>query len=108
MQETFHLWRYVNSEPKGFVHLTFSYEKAGEIWVGECLELGTATEAASIEQAKLQLAEAVKLQLDQMDEMGYIDGFLREHNIPLYPVKTLENKNKQSVWIASEPELQRA
>ena len=87
MQETIHFFKYEQAIPVGFVHLTLHYEKSDDVWVAECQELGTVTEADTLEQAQSQLKEAVNLQLEQMDALGQVQGFLQEHNVRLHSVK---------------------
>jgi len=67
--------------------LTFEYSNEGESWVAECLEMGTVAEADTLEEVQKDIIEAVELQLDSMEEMGFMDGFLREHGIRTFLIE---------------------
>ncbi len=97
MQESIHFFNYKDGVPKGFIQLTFRYEESDRVWIGECLELGTTTEADTLDEIRQDLQGAVKLQLVQMDKLGHIGGFLREHNVRVHPITTLSAK-KSGTW----------
>lgn len=69
---------------KGFVILTLAFRKEGRYWEGKCLELGTATFARTLAQAKKELSELVELHLNELEAVGERDRFFKEHNITLY------------------------
>ena len=104
MQEHMHFFQYRNKKPKGFVHLTFQYAQDDGAWIGECVELGTTTEADTLEGARNGLRGAVTLQLEQMEQLGHIAAFLQERHVKVQPVKAPARASSRA-WVASEPEL---
>ena len=54
-------------------------------WVGLCLELGTSTFADSLEQTRLELQEAVELQLNEIERLGYIGDYLSKNHVRVLP-----------------------
>ena len=63
--------------------LTFDLEKEGEQWTGTCLELGTSTFGDTLDEAKKELQDAVTLQLDEMERLGFISEYLEENRVPV-------------------------
>ena len=63
--------------------LTFNLEKEAEQWTGTCLELGTSTFGDTLDEAKKELQEAVTLQLDEMERLGFIADYLEENRVPV-------------------------
>jgi hypothetical protein len=68
----------------GFVVLTFEFHKEGALWVGRCVELGTATDGRSLEKVGDELAEVVTLHLDALDDVGERQRFFETHGLTLY------------------------
>ncbi len=69
------------SKPDGYIALTCQYRREGRIWVATCLELGTSTFARTLPAAEKNLAEAITLHLDTLDEVGERERFFKEHHI---------------------------
>jgi hypothetical protein len=69
---------------KGFAIPTLAFRKEERYWEGECLELGTATFAPTLQQTKKELAERIELYRNELKEAGERERFLRENNITLY------------------------
>lgn len=63
--------------------LTFDLEQEGENWTGTCLELGTSAFGDTLEEAKKDLQEAVTLQLDEIERLGFIAEYLEENRVPV-------------------------
>ncbi|MGH2584895.1 MAG: type II toxin-antitoxin system HicB family antitoxin [Dehalococcoidia bacterium] len=81
--------------PAGFVVLTFEFHKEGHLWVGRCIELGTATDGRSLEEVEDELAELVSLHLEALEDVGERDRFFQTHGITLYasdPPKEVERR----------------
>ena len=56
--------------------LTCSYAEEGGNWIGECVELGTASFADTFEEMRLELHEAMELQLVEAARLlGPLDYF---------------------------------
>ncbi|MYC33714.1 MAG: hypothetical protein F4X64_11125 [Chloroflexi bacterium] len=68
--------------------LTCSYAEEGDSWTGECVELGTATFADTFEEMRLELHEAVELQLVEIAHLlspqDYFE-YLVEHEVAIVP-----------------------
>lgn len=69
---------------KGFVVLHARFSKEADQWVGECLELGTATQADTIEDLQLELRELIGLHLNTLEKTGQRAQFLKDHGIRMY------------------------
>ena len=67
-----------------FIILTGIFKKENDIWTAECPELGTATFANTLEEAKEDLGEAILLHLSTLEEVGECKRFLKENNIKIY------------------------
>ncbi len=68
---------------KQYIQLTFKFKKEGENWTAYCEELGTATYAKKIEEAKERIREAALLHLNTLEEVGERERFFKENNIKL-------------------------
>jgi len=71
-----------------YVVLSFGFHKEGQQWLGECIELGTATFGNELKEARERLEEAVLLHLDTLEEVGERERFFKEHGIKLYRNKS--------------------
>ena len=69
---------------EGFVILTLTFRKEGRLWLGQCLELGTATDGRSLDQVHDELSELVTLHLDTLEDVGERERFFTEHGIKFY------------------------
>ncbi len=73
--------RYKETGAQEGILLSLQFKQEGGKWLAECLGLGTATYAETLEEAQRELLEAVSLHLNQVEQMGIIDEFLREHGV---------------------------
>ncbi|MCL0036466.1 type II toxin-antitoxin system HicB family antitoxin [Dehalococcoidia bacterium] len=71
----------------GYIIVNLGFRKEGVHWLGECVELGTATFGHTLEEAKDRLEEAVLLHLNTLEDVGERERFFTEHNIKLYQRK---------------------
>lgn len=103
MRETTVVLQYNNSQPIAAVILTFELQEEDGRWLGECIELGTAAFANSLPEVRKELMEAVLLQLNEMEALGFVESFLREHKA----VSVALNRKSPTLHGASwaEPEL---
>ena len=46
-----------------------------------CLELGTTTFADTLDELRKEISDAVTLQLDEIERLGFIEEFLRDHSV---------------------------
>jgi predicted RNase H-like HicB family nuclease len=72
--------------PDYLVLLTFEYREESGSWVGLCPELGTSAFSDSPEQARLELREAVELQLNELERLTQIQEYLLENDVPVVPI----------------------
>jgi len=68
-------------ELRGTVVLTLSFQQEEDQWVGTCVELGTSIHASSLQEADEEMAEAIALQLNEVERLGFITDYLVEHNV---------------------------
>lgn len=68
---------------KQYIQLTFKFKKEGENWTAYCEELGTATYAKELEEAKKSIKEAALLHLNTLEDVGERERFFKENNIKL-------------------------
>jgi hypothetical protein len=73
--------------PQAVIVLPCEFGQDGSRWTAECLPLGTAAYADSLEAARHELGEAVMLQLNQMEQLGYIEDFLKERRVQVHQLK---------------------
>ncbi|MBI4307183.1 MAG: hypothetical protein HY684_00035 [Chloroflexi bacterium] len=73
--------RFSNGHLAEVVVLTLDFRQEGERWLVECLETGTAAYAETLAQARTELLEAVLLQLNEIEKLGFSKEFLEEHQI---------------------------
>ena len=67
--------------PKGYVQLTYRFQKEGADWVGTCVELGTSTFGRSLPRVKRELEEMIVDYLNVLEEDGTRERIFRENNI---------------------------
>ena len=72
---------------KGYIILTYKFQKEGRRWTAYCDELGTATFGRSLPEADRKLSEAVLLHLNTLEEVGERGRFFQEHNIEFHLTK---------------------
>lgn len=75
-----------NGSPDYVIVLTFEFNQESNQWVGLCLELGTSTFADSLEQTRLELQEAVELQLNEMEKLTEVTEYLVENHVRIVPI----------------------
>ena len=80
----------------GFTLLTTDFTQDKGKWVGICLELGTATQADSLDAVQNELHELIDLQLNGMVELGYNEEYLAIQGIRLHPVPSIPQTTKGS------------
>lgn len=66
--------------------LTFEYQQEAGQWVGLCLELGTSAFAATLEQTRQELHEAVGLQLNELEHLTEVRDYLAAQHVQIFPL----------------------
>ena len=72
---------------RGYVILTYKFQKEGRRWTAHCEELGTATFGRSLPEAERRLEEAVLLHLNTLEDIGERERFFTEHGIQFHHIK---------------------
>ena len=63
--------------------LTADFEQEDGLWIGTCLELGTSTQAETLDELRAELKDAIDLQLNEMARLGYTREYLRSQGVKL-------------------------
>lgn len=69
---------------QGFVILTLVFRQEGRRWLGECVELGTATYSNTLKRTHAELVEMVELHLNTLEQTGERQRFFDENGIKFY------------------------
>ena len=92
-----------DGKPKEAILLTIDFKEETGQWLAECLELGTATHADTLEQVRREICENVTLQLGSVEELGFMEEYLRQHSVPLIPLETASGSTKGvATWTSLE------
>ena len=89
-------------EAGGFVILTYCFRRENKRWLGECLELGTASYGRTLQQAHDELMELVELHLDCLEDVGERAHLFETHNIRYYTADTPPTEVTQRVPVDTE------
>ena len=81
MRENILLIRYTTGKPDQAIVLTGEFRQEGKRWLAECVETGTATYAATMAQARAELSDAITLQFDEIEKLGFVEQYLQDHRI---------------------------
>ena len=75
----------IHADGRGFsdyaVTLTYAYTQEAGQWVGVCEELGTSAFSDTLAQAQVELREAIELQLNEVERLGYIREYMVLRNL---------------------------
>ena len=91
----------LDGRPVGASVLTVEFDQEDGIWIGACLELGTSTQAQTLEGLQAELTGAVDLQLNEMARLGYTRDYLRAQGAKVLAIPQEEE-------LVDAPEAQRA
>ena len=69
------------------IELTLLYYFESGQWAGVCDELGTSAFADSLEQMKIELRDAVALQLNEMERISDIREYLGSNQVSTTPIE---------------------
>ncbi|MDE2788475.1 MAG: hypothetical protein OXL37_17715 [Chloroflexota bacterium] len=73
--------------PDYTINLTLNYCQESGQWVGVCEELGTSAYADTFGQMKIELREAVELQLNEMERLSDIRDYLAHYQVTVTPIE---------------------
>ena len=69
------------------IAVTCTYSREGNQWVGICDELGTSAFADTLERARIELQEAIQLQLNEVERIADLKDYLADNRVALLPVQ---------------------
>ena len=70
------------------IMLTCTYTQESGQWVGVCEELGTSAFSDTLEHAQVELREAMELQLNEVERLGYAREYLDKNQVPIASIPT--------------------
>ena len=70
------------------IALTCAYTQESGQWVGVCKEFGTSAFSNTLENARVELQEAIELQLNEIEQLGHIDEYLAVNDVEAVPFST--------------------
>ncbi|MCY4652913.1 MAG: hypothetical protein OXC95_07080 [Dehalococcoidia bacterium] len=80
----------IHTDDQGFsdyaITLTCAYKRESRQWVGVCEELGTSAFSDTLEQAQAELREAIELQLNEIERLGYTQEYLEKNQVRVVPI----------------------
>lgn len=86
-RESIHVFhRDARGVPDYSVALTCTYTLEAGQWVGVCEQLGTPAFAETLEQVRLELQDAVQLQLNEVERLADVREYLEESEVPSSPL----------------------
>lgn len=99
LRESFAMLHYSERVVTEVLILTAEFDQEGDQWTGECLELGTATCADTLEDVRKELYELVDLHVNGVDKMGFIEEFLSERGIKPLPVADVGQEYAANTYV---------
>lgn len=105
LRESFAMLHYSESVVTEVLILTAEFDREGDQWTGECLELGTATCADTLEDVRKELYELVGLHVNGVDDMGHIEEFLSERGVKSLPVADVGQGYAANTYVTVEGPL---
>jgi predicted RNase H-like HicB family nuclease len=101
MRESFLVVRYDGAGPNIALVLTREFQQEDDRWLAECVELGSATYSSTLAEAREEIAEAVVLQLSEVEELGFLEDFLRDRRVQSLGISPRPEKlHGVSAWAA--------
>ena len=97
MRDTQIAVRVRNHIPESILVLTLDLDQRDGVWTGTCIELGTSTYADTLEGLRKELGDAILLQLNEIDRLGFMEEYLREHGATETPLLAHPVDSKQPV-----------
>ena len=87
--------------PDFVLPLTVHLEHESERWTATCLELGTSTFGDTLDKVRQELHEAITLQLNEVDRLGFITDYLEENRVPIIRLPDAGASNESPFALAS-------
>ncbi len=79
--------RNAQGSPDFVMVLTFELSREADQWVGLCLELGTSAFSDTMDQTRQELGEAVELQLNEVERLGFVQDYLADNYVTDVPIE---------------------
>ena len=80
----------IHTDDQGFsdyaVTLMCRYTQEAGQWVGVCEELGTSAFSDTLAQAQAELRDALELQLNEVERLGYVREYLDRNQVEVVPI----------------------
>ena len=86
MRDTLVAVRTDGPNPRSILVLTVDLDRHEDVWTGTCFELGTSTYADTLDEMRKELGEAILLQLNEVERLGFMETYLREHGVVEIPL----------------------
>ena len=90
----------IPSSPRAIAVLTGIVEFEEDQYVAQCLELGTATQADTEDEAWANLQEAVQGEIEVLGEYGELERTFEERGIQIWPVGqgVVQYRDLSDIW----------
>ena len=82
-------------EEINIIVLTEEYDNK---WVGTVLELGVSTYADTLDEVRRELGDAIELQLNEVERLGFIDEYLQERNVRKRTLISKQTETSTRKW----------
>ena len=87
--------------PDFLLPLTIDLDREREQWTGTCLELGTSTFGDTLDEVRKELQEAIALQLNEVERLGFTTDYLEENRVPIIQLPDAGVSNELPFALAS-------
>lgn len=104
LRENMLLVRYKKSKPDLALMLTAEFRMEGDQWLAECVETGVATFGPTLDEARSGLIDAMAMDLECTEKLGFLADYLEERKIrPMMvaPPRCLGHARTGNAWAAS-------
>ena len=100
LRESIAMLHYAESVVTEVFILTAEFSQENGQWTGECLELGTATCADTLEDVRKELYELIALHVNEVNRLGFAKEFFGEHGVQPLPVAGVSEETAQNSFVA--------
>lgn len=83
---------------QSLVLLTVDLRQHEGAWVATCIELGTSAYSDTLDELRQEIADAIVLQLNEAERLGFIDDYLQEHAASLLQLPAETPAAKEEHW----------
>lgn len=79
----------------GYIEVTVRFFKEGKQWTAQCVELGTATCADTLEDAQAAIGGMIELHLNSLEQLGVCEAFLAKHAVAFHKGSVSRSAKRQ-------------